>query len=157
MRILGLDPANVCGYATFDNVASWGTWKLKLPSDKHEGRRLERLYRHLFEIHRDLNIDVIGYEEAGFGSQLAKTQASHNELIGVIKMFAAKIEVPTYGYVPTTLKAWFTGSGRAKKQQMIDACKNVFGHQVRDDNEADAIAVMERLKFDLQKEAKANG
>lgn len=150
---LGLDPANRCGWAYLDHkthTTEFGTWKLRHTSDNHAGRRLERLRRNLFLFHRMRGIDVIGYEEAGFGSKLAKTQASHNELIGVIKLCAAELEIPTHGYVPTTLKKWFTGSGRASKEQMISVARNTYSFNVTSDDEADAIAVLERLKSDLK-------
>ena len=44
------------------------------------------------------------------------------------------------------MKAWLTGSGRASKAQMIRAVKTHFGLIVTDDNQADAICVLEMAR-----------
>lgn len=88
-HILGLDPANSCGWAhDSDQSIMSGVWLLKEKSDKHPGRRLERIRRKLFRLKREFKIDAIGVEKASLGSKFAATQAVHNELSGVIKLCA---------------------------------------------------------------------
>ena len=43
----------------------------------------------------------------------------------------------------TTLKKWATGSGHANKVAMILAAKNYLGRNPEDDNEADALALLD--------------
>ena len=70
VRILGLDPANKCGWAHDDGFGcEFGVWNLKGKTDRHPGRRLERFRRLLYTMKRELGIDAIAYEDASFGIQ----------------------------------------------------------------------------------------
>lgn len=150
MKILGLDPANQCGWAFDDGFGvTFGVWSLKDKTDQHAGRRLERFRRRLFTFRREHGFEVIGFEDASFGSNNAHTAASHNELCGVIKMVAAELEVPVFDYKPNHLKKWLTGSGKASKQDMIAAVERRFQIKTDNDNIADAIAVMARTKHEF--------
>ena len=52
---------------------------------------------------------------------------------------------------PGTLKKFATGNGHAKKEQMIKACHVKFGYTPADDNEADALLL---LQYQIQKDEK---
>lgn len=138
--ILGLDPANKCGWSL--SCGQYGVWLLS-EKDEHPGRRLERLRRNIYTLHREHQIEVIAAEDASLGSNNYHTAAAHNELRGVIKLVAAELELQLVMVNPTTLKKWLTGHGHAKKEHMIDAIRLRFNIIVKDDNQADAIAVME--------------
>ena len=150
MKILGLDPAAQCGVAHSDGMCV--TWRLTDSKDKHPGRRLERFRRLLYTAKRDLGIDVIGFEDAAFGSNNLHTGAMHNELKGIIKLVAAEWDIPCFSWTPSHLKKWLTGSGRATKEQMIEAVSSRFGIKTDDDNIADAITVMERTTIEVKME-----
>lgn len=50
--------------------------------------------------------------------------------------------VPVAEVAPTTLKKWATGSGRADKAQVVAAMRHLWPlNRIRDDNEADALAL----------------
>lgn len=144
--ILGLDPANNCGYA--HNCGVRGVWKLTNKTDKHPGRRLERFRRFLFRMKRDHGIDVIAYEDASFGSHHSAVQAAHNQLAGIINLCAAEWDIPVFKYTPSHLKKWLTDSGKSTKEQMIAAVKTMFDIEVENDNVADAVTVLERVKIE---------
>lgn len=148
MNIVGIDPAAKCGWA--HSGGTHGLWLLASSKDKHSGRRLERFRRHLFTLKRVKGIDVIGIEDASFGSHNPSVQALHNELRGIAKLCAAEWDIPIYSYTPSHLKKWLTGNGRADKQQMIDAVHVRFGLLIKDDNIADAVTVMERTKEEFR-------
>lgn len=150
MNILGLDPAAACGFAVSREV--FGVWQIVHTTDKHPGRRLERLRKRIYETHREYRLDAIAMENAAMGANNFNTAAMHNELRGVVKLTAAELELPVILVNPTTLKKWLTGHGRAKKPDMIDAVRRQFGLAVTDHNIADAIAVMEfaRSQFSNQ-------
>lgn len=144
MNILGLDPANRTGYA--HSGGHRGVWEITNKRDKHPGRRLERLRSLLFQIKRTHGIDLIACEDASFGSLNQNTAAMHNELRGVIKLFAAEIEVPVTLYKPTQVKKWLTGKGNAKKPEMIRWVAERFNITTDDDNLADAVAILEMAR-----------
>lgn len=69
------------------------------------------------------------------------------EVIGIIKL-----AIETYNsintrqihiteYSPATIKKEFTGSGKAKKEDIIKEVKNKFGIELKTTHEADAIAI----------------
>lgn len=144
MSILGLDPAARCGWSL--STGQHGVWEITSKSDKHPGRRLERLRKFIYKSHREHRLQVIATEDAAFGSNNLNTAAMHNELRGVIKLAAAELELRVILVKPSQLKKWLTGHGAAKKQDMINSIRVRYGIHVCDDNIADAIAVMEFAK-----------
>ncbi len=52
---------------------------------------------------------------------------------------------------PNTLKKFATGNGHAKKEQMMKVCYAKFGYRPADDNECDAIWLLE---YQLEKDRK---
>lgn len=143
MKALALDPAARCGWAWGDGkTIQSGVWGLSERSDQHPGQRLFRLRELLRQAHDEVGFDVLAAEDASFGSRNPKTQASHNELRGIISLVAAECQVPLLLFHPTTIKKFATGDGRADKSQMVRACKTHFGIEATDDNEADAIFVL---------------
>ena len=139
MKILALDPALVCGYAHSDGAS--GTWNLADGGTGHNGLRLVRFRVHLRRALALWPTELIAYEDAGFGSPNPNIQAMHNELRGIIKLVAAEAGgVTTVGYVPTSIKKFATGDGRAKKPAMIAAyARHYPQQQIIDDNHADAL------------------
>lgn len=140
--ILGLDPANVTGWATEDG--DFGTWQLAAKSDFHPGIRLKRLRAYLFALHRSKGISRVAFERASVGGgRNFQTIVSHAELESVIKLFSCEIGAPIRGWAPSTLKKWFTGAGNAKKHDVIAAVATRLGLSVLDDNVADALMILE--------------
>lgn len=62
---------------------------------------------------------------------------------GVLLVNCAYCGIPVYGYSPSAVKKSWTGSGIAKKEQMMAVTKARFPElELTDDNEADAIALL---------------
>lgn len=153
MRILALDPATRCGWAYTDGEQTvYGVWDLGISGSEHAGKRLVRLRDRLLDLHERHGIDRIAYEAASFGSHNPNTQAFHNELAGIIRMVAADLGVPAVPYPIGTIKKFATGSGVAKKPQMVRACKTILGIETEDDNVADALFVLELAKQGVRPE-----
>lgn len=154
MRILALDPANACGFAHSDG--HYGVWNLTTSGTEHAGRRLNRLADLIRQAHADWGFDRIVYEDAGFGAGRGQlhTMAMHNELRGIIKATACYLGLPFEGYKPTTIKKFATGSGNAKKPQMIAALKTRLGIETTNDNIADALWILELAKSDYHEAEK---
>jgi Holliday junction resolvasome RuvABC endonuclease subunit len=147
-RILAIDPARLTGYAHSNGAR--GTWDIGVTD-----ARLAAFKDLLRDAAQRWGCDLIAYEDASFGSPNPNVQALHNELRGVIKLFALEVEAETISYHPTTIKKFATGSGRAKKTQMRWACQTLLGFIPHDDNEADAafILAMARLGYLPPKQA----
>ena len=61
----------------------------------------------------------------------------------------ARHSIEHAGVHSATLKKWTTGKGNADKTAMIEADARRFGVPVTDDNEADALALLEYAKGEL--------
>lgn len=147
--VLAIDPAAKCGWAIGEDrpgsphVLAWGSWTLRGKGAEHPGRQLERLRAHLFRTQREFGIDRIVYEEASYGSINGTTSARHSEKAGVILLFACELDLPVRSVHPTTLKNRVTGSGRAKKPQVIRAVRLLTNIDVGGDADAaDAIGLL---------------
>lgn len=145
-RILGLDPATVTGFA--HSNGEHGIWDLN-NGPRHEGGRFAWLRSRILEVHATWGIDLIAFEESSLGAGGTReggpqwsTIVFHNKVRGVVEEVACSLQVDLLPVNPATLKAFATGSGRAKKPDMIRALERHFGIRVVDDNEADAIWVL---------------
>ena len=144
MKLLALDLSSHTGWAVgeHDAVPLFNTW--------HLAKTGEDVGRFIGDYDEQLNAaidlerpDRLVFEAplmlGGGTSTLATTRklmglASHTEFVchrrGIVCREANV----------STVKKFWTGSGRAKKPDMIAAAQR-FGHAVRNDNEADALAV----------------
>ena len=155
MKILALDPASRTGWAWTDGTnRDSGTWDLG--SGPH-GQRLNRLRGLIVGIHRMHGIDRIAFEEASMGAsgRFGKgpqwsTIVFHNKLRGAVEIAADSLGCELMPYNITAIKAYATGSGRADKTQMMAACKRLLGIEPRDDNEADALWILDMAKANYQ-------
>jgi hypothetical protein len=66
-RILGLDPANRCGWCWSDGRdRKIGVWILKKTASDGDGLALVRLRDHLLEAANTWGLDLLAYEDAAF-------------------------------------------------------------------------------------------
>lgn len=148
LGILAIDPARVCGFAHSNGCS--GTWDLGTTN------RNERLRKLIHEAAGAWGIKLIAAEDAGYGGVNRNTQAMHNELRGIIKLAASELRLPEpVLYHPTTIKARGVGKGNASKEQVKRAVESLTGIKPRDDNEADAIAILIVCESGYRPEKKA--
>lgn len=144
LRILALDPATRTGYA--HTSGERGEWDLRGAAGEHVGRRLLRLRDRVSELVDALGASVIAYEDAAFGGHHMRGHLFAGELRAVIKMVAAEVDAELLSYVPSSIKKFATGYGKADKQQMRRAYQTYFGELPGSDNIADALWVLEMAK-----------
>lgn len=140
MNILALDPATKCGwaYGALDTLQI-GTWDLSVRKDESAGMRLIRLRAKLNEV-RESGIQLLVYEAART-SRFPATLRVQAQIEGVILAWAEGAGIEYRGYSAKEIKKYATGSGNANKDAMIHAAVHKFGREVKDDNEADALAL----------------
>lgn len=131
MNVLALDPAKLTGFCHSDGFR--GVFDLGEPQ-----YRLTRLHAFILDTHVDHPFDILAAEDAQQGSPNFRVQGSHAEYRGVIRLAAQQLGVELVLIHPTSAKAWATGSGRAKKPDMIRHAKLQFGLTITSDDEADA-------------------
>jgi Holliday junction resolvasome RuvABC endonuclease subunit len=144
--LLAIDPATHCGWAVDRSV--YGVWDLTTRRDQSQGFKLLR-FRALLEEACKLNkVEVIGYEKPGGRNYAALVL--HSKLVGEIEKYCEENGIEYKGYSATDVKKFATGKGNSGKPAMIQAAKDKLGYTGDDDNEADALWILELLKHELK-------
>lgn len=155
-RILALDLATVCGWASIANgvttsgaqdfsrrPATKGTkTRPPRPAD-HPGAPFARFESWLVTILATETPDAIAYEEV---CRWGGYSAAHcfGGYRGAMLAAAARRGIPCHGYTPGEVKKFWTGNGSAKKPAMIaEAVRRFPGIQLSGDDEADALAILQ--------------
>jgi Holliday junction resolvasome RuvABC endonuclease subunit len=153
MKILALDPATNCGFAYHagSGVIS-GTWDLSSRRDESAGMKLIRLRSKLEEFR--VGLDLVVFEAARNAMPKMQGALVHQaKLQGVIELWCTEHGIDYRGYSPTEIKKHATGKGNANKAAMIAAARERFGYEGKDDNEADAIWLLDlaRSEYDAER------
>lgn len=153
--ILGLDPAEYCGWAVLDEVGvrlESGVWDMS--SRRHEGggMRFVRFERHLLEL-LDWVVStggtpLVAYEEV---ARHKGTTAAHlyGGYISHITRLCEQRVVPYTGIPVGQVKKVASGVGNCGKEVMVEQATLRWSHTPADDNEADALWVAEALLVSL--------
>jgi len=154
MKILALDPATACGWAYMDTDGEFhtsGVWDLSIKRDESRGMRLIRFKSKLIEIHDKLGIEVVAFEAArNAKASMQGALVTQAEIQGVWKNWCDEHGIDYSGYSPSEIKKHATGNGNANKEKMIVAAQAKFGAQITDDNEADALWILDMVKTELE-------
>lgn len=148
MRILALDLATQTGWAlSAAGITTSGsqsfhryTGSQSRPPD-HVGQCYLNFQRWLRDRISTDKPDVIAFEEPmGYMKNAAATNLLHG-FRAVVMLNAAYYGIRVQGYPQPTVKKFATGKGNAKKPEMVAWAMARFG-KVKDENEADALAVL---------------
>jgi len=146
LKILALDVATHCGWAVSNVI--YGVWDLTPKRDESMGMRLIRFRAKLNEVVTSEKIDLIVFERpAGFHRGAIIVQS---ELQGVLKTFCEDNKIEYRAYSATEIKKFATGKGNAPKGKMIIAAKTKYNYPGKDDNEADALHLLNLAEMDLK-------
>jgi Holliday junction resolvasome RuvABC endonuclease subunit len=146
-KILAVDPATTCGWALSRDV--YGTWNLNVLKDESWGMRLIRLEGKLKEIYKTFpSIKVIVYERPG--GKHANSMMTQSKIIGTIEKFCAYHEIEYKGYSSGSIKVFSGNKGGCNKKLVIDAAKKKLGYEGNNDNETDALWLLELAKNELK-------
>jgi Holliday junction resolvasome RuvABC endonuclease subunit len=145
-NILALDPATHCGWAVSRQV--YGVWNLSAKRDESAGMRLIRLRSKLHEIIPAENINLVVFERPG--GRFKASIIVQSEIQGQIKTVCEDMLVEYRAYSSKEIKLYATGKGGAGKPAMIKAAQDKLGYPGNDDNEADALWLLEMAKNDYK-------
>lgn len=167
MRILALDLATRTGFATWDGARrESGFVDFDVKRGESPGMRFVRFNRWLDDVAgrlgvdqrpRVLPFDIVFYEQPFVMRSGAAAEVSLGFATRV-QEFCARYGIEHQPVNGSKLKKWTTGRGNAKKPDMVAAvCQRFFPKAWEegakrfeiDDNEADAIALLEYAKAEL--------
>lgn len=138
MKILALDLGTQTGWAmTHESGIISGTQSFKHGRYAGGGMRFLKFWMWLDEIPRP---DVIYFEEV---RRHQGVDAAHvyGGFLAKLTSWCEKNDIPYNGVPVGTIKKHATGKGNGNKKLVIDAMIKK-GHNVKDDNEADALALL---------------
>lgn len=146
-NLLAIDPATNCGWAMSNDL--YGCWNLKRGRDESWGMRLIRLKSKLDEINSLNKISMIAYERPA--GRHKGSIICHAKIVGAIESFCVENGIEYRAYSASEIKKFATGKGNANKLKMVEAACSKYGYQGKDDNEADALHLLNLAKNDLFK------
>jgi crossover junction endodeoxyribonuclease RuvC len=142
-QVVALDLATRTGWAyglAHLNRPVFGTCKIIAPPDE-PGAFYVHFSRWLAEFLTEVNARVVIYESPVL-PRLTRIETLRRLywMGGQTEMICASREADCYEAAPSTVKKFWTGSGAAKKADMM-ASARARGYCVTDDNQADALAL----------------
>ena len=140
--LLALDLGTRTGWAICreDGTVHSGEWNLSSFSRAREGVRFLLFRSALINARKVHGVDRVVYEEVAF-VKAQKAAHLYGGWKAILLAWAETHEIPYDGVHTGVLKKFWSGSGRAGKQRMIDVAR-MLGHNPVSDNEADAIAIL---------------
>lgn len=144
IRILALDIATHCGWATEE---ASGVWDLSMKRDESSGMRILRFRSKLTDMLTLVNPNLVTFERTS--GQHKNALIVQAELHGILKLFCEDNKIEYRAFSASEIKKHATGKGNAGKPLMIAAAKEKLGYQGSDDNEADALWILDLTKKTL--------
>jgi crossover junction endodeoxyribonuclease RuvC len=143
-NILALDLGTSCGYAWGrpGQTPVFGALDLRPGRFSGAGMRFVRFARELQDLMH--GVDLVGFEEV---RRHRGVDAAHvyGGLMAVLTQKCEEMGIPYEGYTVGSIKKHATGRGNASKEEMVVAAI-AKGHHVRNDDEADALAIWYMMK-----------
>jgi Holliday junction resolvasome RuvABC endonuclease subunit len=145
-KMLALDIATHCGWAISRSV--YGVWNLSPKRDESAGMRLIRFRAKLNEVIKSENINLVVFERPG-GRHVGAVIVQ-SELQGQVKVVCEDLQIPYRGYSSQEIKKFATGKGNSGKPAMIAAAQSQLNYPGENDNEADALWLLELAKSEYK-------
>jgi Holliday junction resolvasome RuvABC endonuclease subunit len=103
-------------------------------------RTLRKFVLEIVEIPKvKVAVFIEGYSFGSFGN----SSISLGELGGVIRLTLSDKEIPYFEVPPTSLKLFVTGKGGSDKAVMLKELLKRWGHDINQNDEGDAVALIE--------------
>lgn len=143
--LLAIDPAEKLGWAVNNNL--YGTFDFKLRRDESAGMKFLRFRAKLDELIQLNNVKLVAFERPSGNKPAALI--SHSKFVVIIETRCQELGIEYRGYSASEIKKFATGKGNSGKPAMVEAAQEKLGYLGKDDNEADALWILNLLKSDL--------
>jgi crossover junction endodeoxyribonuclease RuvC len=148
VKAIGIDPGlAMTGFGVVEalprggKACAWGA--IRTETNCPVSFRLKTIYDELKEILVKWNPDLLALEEVFVLKQFPKAAIQLGEVRGVIYLAAQEMDIPVVELKPTEVKSALTGSGRADKEQMKKAIRQILRIEspLRSSHAGDALAL----------------
>jgi len=150
INILSIDSGTKTGWATLIHGSiDSGVQDFSLKRGESAGMRFFNFRSWLNRMLNKFKVDIVIYEQAHHRGGPATMIG-----VGLVTRIQEECDIREIQYMPlhsATLKKFATGKGNASKELMLKSARETWGDLVADDNEADALWLMEyaRKEFDI--------
>ncbi len=131
MKAIGVDPGlAMTGFGIVETLprggraCDWGA--IRTEASCPVPLRLKTIYDELKRLFEKWRPDLIALEEIFVLKQFPKAAIQLGEVRGIIHLAAQEMEIPVVEIKPTEVKSALTGSGRADKEQVKKAVRQVL-------------------------------
>jgi len=147
VTILGIDPGTAAiGYGLVKTKIPFGEVSLVdygaiiTSAEREASFRLRLVEKNLLKIVRRYQPDILAIESLYF-FQNQKSVMSVSQTKGVILLVAEKTQTPVYEFSPLEIKQALTGYGRAEKEEIQEAVRQILRleQKPQPDHAADAL------------------
>ena len=154
MKVLALDPADMCGWAIYDNgIIKSGVWELspsKLKSFEGGGIRFSRLKDKLNSVLGEGNIERISYEAVRRHKGTAAAHVYGGYRATIMSWCEEQQPKIPYGvYSVQQIKKCATGKGNSSKDAVKEAAEERFNKNIERDDESDALWILVLMCKDM--------
>jgi len=131
LKAIGIDPGlAMTGFGVVEalprggKACDWGD--IRTEANCSISIRLEMIYKEIKKLFRKWAPDLLVLEEVFVLKQFPKAAIQLGEVRGIILLAAQEMDIPVVEIKPTEVKSALTGSGRAKKEQIQKAIRNIL-------------------------------
>jgi crossover junction endodeoxyribonuclease RuvC len=148
VKAIGIDPGlAMTGFGVVEALSrggkacDWGA--IRTEPSSPVPLRLRTIYDELKGLLEKWNPDLLALEEVFVLKQFPKAAIQLGEVIGVIYLAAQEMDIPVVELKPTEVKSALTGSGRADKEQMKKAIRQILRieNPLKSSHAGDALAL----------------
>jgi crossover junction endodeoxyribonuclease RuvC len=148
VKAIGIDPGlAMTGFGVVEALArggkacDWGA--IRTEPGSPVPLRLRTIYDELHGLLKKWNPGLLALEEVFVLKQFPKAAIQLGEVRGVVYLAAQEMSIPVIDLKPTEVKSALTGSGRADKEQMKKAIRQILRieNSVSSSHAGDALAL----------------
>jgi Holliday junction resolvasome RuvABC endonuclease subunit len=153
-NLLALDVATNTGWCNSESHGCWDfTVKKSKKNPQHPYSKLFN-FKTTIEKYLDEHPEVNTIASERVSGLFKNAIISLSEQLGIIKLICFERNLEHIEYVSTELKKWATGSGAAKKPQMIRVAQEEYGMEGNNSDTADAIIIYHYHIYKTQNKGK---
>ena len=145
ITVLALDLGTKTGWALYNGnkiLSGVEDFSLKANEKERQGKRFEKFEEFLDIMHKEYNINHVFFEKVMQHHKSRAAAAIYNGFWAVLINWCEKNKINYVGMAVGTIKLFIAGKGNASKDDVINSVKNKGFSDIKDDNEADALALL---------------
>ena len=145
MVVLALDLGTKAGWALYNGdkiLSGVEDFSLKLSEKNRQGKRFEKLETFVNLMHQKHNINYVFFEKIMQHHKSRAAAAIYSGFWAILINSCEKNNIAYEGVPVGTIKRFIAGRGNASKEEVIESVKNKGFTNIKDDNEADALALL---------------